>query len=179
MLRGFQLLIYLILYCNVTQLMIWMQNASRRLLGTKETPYTSSAPFHSWTKWRQPTMCIYCVVVIISVTEIKITSNPPVTEQSLTAVLQSSILAECQGTYLSWVEPARSTCLNMCRLDLSDSWYMNVFRMSAVSFKASWCNDPDFFHFCMNHMPEKWKCKWIQAQFHLKCFTKLIGKIWV
>ena len=56
--------------------------------------------------------------------------------------------------YLSWVEPARRTCLNLWRFDLRERRYMNVLRMSLASFRANWCREPDFFHFCMNHMPE-------------------------
>ena len=43
----------------------------------------------------------------------------PVTELSFMLALHNSILAECQGTYRSCVEPASNTCLNMCRFDLS------------------------------------------------------------
>ena len=77
----------------------------------------------------------------------------PVTEWSLTAALQSSTLAECQGTYRSCVEPANKTCRNICKLDFCESWYIKVLRMSVASFKANWWRDPDFFHFCMNHIP--------------------------
>ena len=77
----------------------------------------------------------------------------PVTEWSLIAVLHISILAECHGTYLSWVDPANKTCLNMCKFDLWDNWYMKVWRISVASFNANWCRDPDFFNFCMNHIP--------------------------
>ena len=51
------------------------------------------------------------------------------------------------------MEPARRTCLNLCRLDLSERRYMKVLRMSLASLRASWWREPDFFHFCMNHMP--------------------------
>ena len=58
------------------------------------------------------------------------------------------------STYLSCVEPARRTCLNLWRFDLRERRYMKVLRMSLASFRANWCREPDFFHFCMNHMPE-------------------------
>ena len=90
--------------------------------------------------WLEEYTCIVLLVV-------------PVTEWSLTAALHSSILAECQGTYRSCVEPASRTCLNICKLDFCDNWYIKVCRISVASFKASWCKLPDFFHFCMNHMP--------------------------
>ena len=77
----------------------------------------------------------------------------PVTEVSFVAALHISILAECQGTYLSWVDPTKRTFLKWWMLDRSASWYRNVFRMSEASFKASWWSEPDFFHFCMNHRP--------------------------
>ena len=88
------------------------------------------------------------------------------------AALQSSIRAECQGTYRSWVDPASRTCLKACKLDLIDSWYMKVFLISVASLRASWCKDPDFFHFCMNHIPETLKIplKWVSFIFGLPLY---------
>ena len=40
---------------------------------------------------------------------------------TLTAALHSSTLAECIGTYLSWLDPANKTCLNTSKLDFSAS----------------------------------------------------------
>ena len=87
----------------------------------------------------------------------------PVTELSFDEYLHSSILAECQGTYRSCVEPANKTCLNMCKLDPAANLYIKVFLMSEASFIANWWRDPDFFHFCINHIPTKDKFRFIST----------------
>lgn len=35
------------------------------------------------------------------------------------------------------------------------SWYRKDWRGSVLSFRDNCSREPDFFHFCMNHMPEK------------------------
>jgi len=72
---------------------------------------------------------------------------------SRTAALQSSIRAECRGTYRSWALPHSRTCLNFCRLLFWLKRNMKERLTSGVSFMASCSRDTDFFHFCMNHMP--------------------------
>lgn len=79
----------------------------------------------------------------------------PCSLRSLAAALQSSIRAEWSGTYRSCALPHSRTCLNLCKLLFWLSLYINVPRTSdGESFIASCSRDSDFFHFCMNHIPE-------------------------
>lgn len=77
----------------------------------------------------------------------------PWSVESRTAALHSSIRAEWRGTYRSCALPHRRTCLNFSRLLFWLRRNMNDRLTSDASFMANCNNEPDFFNFCMNHIP--------------------------